>query len=47
MNSKASGRSAMILAAGVLVLLASPVKTALPKSLVAYFLRHRPLKGLG
>jgi len=29
------------------VLLASPVKRALPKSLVAYFLRHRPLKGLG
>jgi len=29
------------------VLLASPVKRALPKSLVAYILHHRPLKGLG
>jgi putative colanic acid biosynthesis glycosyltransferase len=29
------------------VLLASPVKKVLPKSLVTYILRHRPLKGLG
>jgi len=29
------------------VLLASPVKRVLPKALVAYILRHRPLKGLG
>jgi len=29
------------------VLLAGPVKKMLPKSLVTYILRHRPLKGLG
>jgi putative colanic acid biosynthesis glycosyltransferase len=29
------------------VIFASPVKRLLPKSLVAYILRHRPLKGLG
>ena len=29
------------------VLLAGPVKWMLPKSLVAYILRHRPIKGLG
>jgi glycosyltransferase involved in cell wall biosynthesis len=29
------------------VLFASPVKRVLPKSLVAYILRHRPVKGLG
>ena len=29
------------------VIFASPVKRILPKSLVAYILRHRPVKGLG
>lgn len=29
------------------VLFASPMKKILPRSLVAYILRHRPVKGLG